>query len=100
MTTEGSEAYYDILEILDDYLTDYVVTSDNKEYKTGEKRLYAPTVVVVKDGEIMGVHEVTVDSQTEPFAGLNDTQKEELYDIYDEMINKLNTETCNKNTGC
>jgi len=99
-TTEGTDAYYDILEVLDEYLSDYVVTSNKKDYKTGEKRLYAPTVVVVKDGEIIGVHEVTVDSQTEPFAGLNETQKKELYDIYNEIVSELNDVSCNKNTGC
>jgi len=97
--TKGTESYYDILEKLDGYLTDYVITDNNKDYDTNEKRLYAPTVVVVKEGEILGVHEVTVDSQTNPFDGLNDTQKEELYGIYEEMIKKLDENTCSK-AGC
>lgn len=96
---EGTESYYDILEKLDEYLSDYIITDNKKEYDTKEKRLYAPTVVVVKEGEIVGVHEVTVDSQTEPYDGLNEDQKKELYNIYDEMISKINNGTCNK-TGC
>jgi len=96
---EGTESYYDILEKLDEYLTDYVITDNNKDYKTNEKRLYAPTVVVIKEGTILGVHEVTVDSQTNPFDGLNDTQKEELYGIYEAMIKKLGENTCSK-AGC
>ena len=97
--TKGTKSYYDILEKLDEYLTDYVITNNNKDYDTNEKRLYAPTVVVVKEGEILGVHEVTVDSQTNPFDGLNDTQKEELYGIYEEMIKNLDENTCSK-AGC
>lgn len=98
---DGTESYYKILDKLKDYLTDYKITSDKKDYDTGEKRLYAPTIVAVKNGEIIGLHEATVDSQTDPYAGLNVDEKKELYDIYTDMFSKINDSKCdNEKTGC
>ena len=99
-TKEGTEGYYSILEILDDYLSEYKITSGKKEYDTKEKRLYAPTVVAIKNGEIVGFHEGTVESQTDPYLGLNDTEKEELKNIFGEMFNKVLSSSCEDETGC
>lgn len=44
-------------------------------YDTGVKRLYAPTVVGVKDGKVVGIHVATVESQTNPYEVLTDKQK-------------------------
>ena len=99
-TKEGTEAYYSILEYLDEYLTDYVLESGNKKYDTKEKRLYAPTVVVVKDGEIVGFHEGTVDSQEDPYLGLNEEEKVELEKIFKEQFKDLISNTCEDERGC
>lgn len=99
-TKEGTDSYYEILNKLDKYLTKYTITSNKKEYDTKEKRLYAPTVVVVKDGEIVGFHEGTVDSQTNPYDGLNDEEKKELTNIFNEMFAKVNRSLCKDETGC
>ncbi len=99
-TKEGTEAYYGILEYLDEYLSEYKITSNKKEYDTKEKRLYAPTVVVVKDGEIVGFHEGTVSSQTDPWLGLNDDEKKELKTIFDDLFKELKDNSCDKETGC
>ena len=99
-TKEGTEGYYKILDALDEYLSEYKITSEKKEYDTKEKRLYAPTVVVVNNGEIVGFHEGTVASQTDPYLGLNDDEKKELTDIFKEMFLKINSDSCNKETGC
>ena len=99
-TKEGTEAYYEILEVLDDYLTEYKITSDKKDYDTKEKRLYAPTIVALKNGEIVGFHEGTVKSQTDPYLGLNDTEEKELEGIFKEMFLKIEDDSCEKETGC
>lgn len=100
-TIDGTESYYKILDRLADYLSDYKITSGKKEYDTGEKRLYAPTVVAIKNGEILGLHEATVESQTDPYSGLTDEEAKELYNIYSDMFVELNESTCNnKETGC
>ncbi len=99
-TKEGTEAYYGILEKLDEYLTEYKITSGKKDYDTKEKRLYAPTVVVVKDGEIVGFHEGTVESQTDPWLGLNDDEKKELKEIFKDLFKEIEDNSCDNETGC
>ena len=99
-TKEGTESYYKILEYLNEYLEDYKITSDKKDYDTKEKRLYAPTVVALKEGKIVGFHEGTVDSQEDPYLGLNETEKEELKAIFNETFKEIKNNTCEKERGC
>ena len=90
----GTDGYYELLNVLSDYLTDYYIKdADGNEYSTGVKRLYSPTVVVVKNGSIVGFHEGTVDDTTYN-KDLNDSQKEELKEIYEEMIKEIAQTTC------
>lgn len=87
----GTDNYYIFLELLDSYLDDYSLTNKSGEkIKTGEKRLLAPTVVFVKDGEILGFHVGTIESQKDAYLELTKEQKEELKNIYLENINKIN----------
>ena len=88
--TDGSTLYTYLLEKLDSFLEDYTIQdNDGKEIQTGEKRIYAPTVVFIKNGEIKQVIEGTVDSQKDPYILLDDSQKEELKNKYLEAFNKL-----------
>lgn len=88
--TDGSTLYTYLLEKLDSFLEDYTIQdNDGKEIQTGEKRIYAPTVVFIKNGEIKQVIEGTVDSQKDPYILLNDSQKEELKNKYLEAFNEL-----------
>lgn len=91
-TTEAGEGYYELLETLDSILEDYVVDGVN----TGVKRLYAPTVVFVKNGEIVGSHVSTVeleDGQT-AFDNLTKDQKQELEDIYNYYMEQTFNDYC------
>lgn len=100
-TNEGTESYYEILSILNEYLTDYKITDSKKEYDTKEKRLYAPTVVAVKNGQIIGFHEGTVESMTDPYQGLTKEEQEELYKTFNNMFAELNDSTCDdEKTRC
>lgn len=93
---EGTELYNYLLTKLDSFLADYSVTdNNNKSVKTGEKRIYAPTVVFIKEGEVKGIVEGTVDSQKDPYILLDETQRKELYDKYLEYFNKL-AEVCDE----
>ena len=88
--TEGTEFYSFLLEKLDKFLTEYgIYDNNNKLVDTGEKRLYAPTVVFIKDGVVKEIIEGTVDSQNDPYILLNETQKNELKNKYLEAFNKL-----------
>ncbi len=99
-TKEGSDAYYKILDELSDFLNDYSITdAKGKEYKTGVKRLYAPTVVMVKNGEVKAFHEDVLESLKDPYAGLTLEQDKELRKLFADMIAKYQGNTCTSE-GC
>ncbi len=97
--SNGSSSYYKLLEKLDEYLTGYYITDENDvKYNTGVKRIYAPTVVVVKNGEVIGFYEGTIDT-AEYNKDLTKDEEKELKKIYTEMIKKLNDNNCS-NRSC
>lgn len=90
---EGTDNYNKLLEKLGDKASTYEGLEDNFI-----KRLYFPTLVVVKNGEITDYIEGTVDSQKDPQKPLNEKQKKELKDKYTKAMKKL--KTCNQNSKC
>lgn len=97
VTREGSEDYYKMLELMDDYLDDYYLTTESgKKVNTKEKRIYAPTIVAIKDGKIKGIHVSTVDSQTDPYESLTKEQEEELSNIFIDLINEVYDLNCDE----
>ena len=97
VTKEGTQGYYKMLELMDDVLEPYyLTTSKGKKVDTKEKRIYAPTVVFIKNGEILGIHVSTVDSQTDPYEKLTLEQEEELSNIFSELINKVYNVNCDE----
>lgn len=75
--TESKDKLFDILD-------DYLETNE-----AGDKKLYVPDVYFVKDGEIIGHHLSTVESYKNPYLGMNDEQKKELYNIYFEYYKEM-----------
>ena len=55
----------------------------------GNKGLAVPDVYFVKDGIILGHHLGTVDSYTNPYVEMTDSEKQELKDIFGEFIKEL-----------
>ena len=55
-----------------------------------------PTVVFVKDGVVLSTHTSTVDSQENPSVELNNTQKDELINIYTSGINSVYEILCDE----
>lgn len=70
---EGTPEYAKLVEVLSDWLTPYSGLNDDTI-----KRVYFPTTVFVKDGEIIDVHLDTVDSQEDGYAELTEDQHAEL----------------------
>lgn len=94
-TQKEKEGYRDLLKALDSILDEYTLTDkDGNTVHTGEKRIYVPLVVFVKDGKIIAHHEGTVDSQEDPYVLINEEQKEELNNIYVENIKKVQKSSC------
>ena len=97
---KGTKGYFKLLKLLDEHLTDYVISYEDKLYEVGEKRIYAPTVVFVKDGKIIGLHVSTVASHTDASVPLTKEQYNELYEIYEDYILELDDSTCSSNSSC
>ena len=97
---KGSKGYFKLLDALEEHLSDYVILFEDEEYEVGEKRIYAPSVIFVRDGEVLGVHVSTVESQEDPRKNLTKKQYEELYSIYEDYIIELDGGTCDVGTFC
>ena len=66
LTIEADEAYYTLLDYFQDFLSDYTLTdSDGNILDTGEKRIYAPNFIYVKDGKVIALTEGISDAQTD-----------------------------------
>lgn len=97
---KGAEGYFKLMDALDKHLTEYVISYEEKEYETGEKRIYAPTIIFVRDGKVLGLHVSTVSSHKSGFDKMNNEQIEELYGIYEEYILEMKNSTCSKDDAC
>lgn len=97
MTSKGTDDYYKILNWLDAILDIYEVKdSEGNTYNTNEKRLYVPTVVFVKEGKIVGYHMDTVESQTDPYVPLTNSEQKELQGIYETLAHNILDDTCDE----
>lgn len=89
-TKKGTDAYYEILDFLGDNLEEYYITEENIMYDTGVTRLYAPTVVTVKNGKVIGFHSGTLEEQDDPYVELDKDEQEKLKNIYIDMLEEIN----------
>ena len=83
------------MERLKDYLGPYQGLNDDTI-----KRLYFPTVVFVKDGQIQMFHEGTIPSQDDPYVKLTDDQEDELENILITGVKKVQGILCTDDTKC
>lgn len=96
-TKEGTDAYYRLLELLNPVLTDYTPLKyetkkgKTKEVKIDEKRIYAPNIVIVKNGEAVSMESGIVDELTDPYMELDDGIKCKIKEQFNCMFDKLNT---------
>lgn len=92
---EGTEEYKKLLEKLGEYAEVYDGL-ENEEIK----RIYFPTVIVVKRGEILLYHTSTVESQEDPYTVLNSEQYNELKELYTTAIKKMKINGCSVDKKC
>lgn len=90
---EGTSKYKKLLEKLGDKVSSYDGLEDENI-----KRLYYPTAIFVKDGEITDYIEGTVESQQDPYKQLTKKQKQELKEKYQKAISKLLS--CKQGSKC
>ncbi len=103
-TREGTEDYYELLEKLDKYLEEYTLTQNKKTYKTGEKRIYQPTIITVKDGKIVSVDNTTIelDKDQTAYDKITEKQYEFYYDHFEKLVKEVYGNGCDtdKEEGC
>lgn len=87
---KGSDAYYKLLENLDNVLTDYTLTdSDNNSVTTGEKRIFAPNVVSIINGKASLLATGISEKQTDPYTELTPEIKKDTKDAFIKVINQV-----------
>ena len=79
---EGTENYTIIMELLGDYFWEYQGLNDPTI-----KRLYFPTMVFVKGGEVQSVHIDTIEGQESGYDPLTEEQHDALLNILMEGLN-------------
>ncbi len=106
-TKEASNAYYEVVTSLANYLNEYILyTSKGKEVDTGVKRLNTPTVVAIKDGEVIDFHEGTVAdhnlAEDESLRDLTEEESSELLNAYTTLISRYLGTDCGvgEERGC
>ena len=88
---KGTDEYYKLVDLLSNVLTPYEGLNDESI-----KRLYFPTVVYVKDGEVLASTIGTVDSQEDPYIKLTNDQYNELKNTYMDNMNKVYNILCDE----
>lgn len=98
-TKEGSEDYYKLLEKLSPVLSDYspltyeTKKGKTKEVKIDEKRIYAPNIVVVKNGEAIALESGEVEALTNPYMEITNEINCEIKEVYKCLFDRLTTES-------
>ena len=99
-TKEGTTGYNELIEKIGNVLSDYTLTSENgEEVEVGEKRIYAPNVVAIVDGEAEKMVEGLSSKLEDPYSELTDEMKEESYNSFKCIWEcfKTDAHTCQKN---
>lgn len=89
--TEGDKYYLQLLNLLDNVLEDYALTNnEGKSVETNEKRIYAPNVIVVRNGEALGLTTGISELQTDSYMELTEEINNESYNMLKELLNQFN----------
>lgn len=97
---EATQEYNAVRLALANHLEDYVLyTSKGKKVNTGQKRVEAPTVVSIVEGQVMGFHEGTVDNH-DGEKKLTKDQVKELTAEYTKLISSQLNKKCMIEEGC
>lgn len=102
-TKEGSEAYHELLKLLDSVLDDYMLEGkDGEEVNAYEKRIFAPNVVSVVKGEAKEKETGIIDELTDPYMEITSDMKKEIYNRFKCVIKCTldASKTCSINKAC
>lgn len=101
-TKKGDKHYLELLKKLDNVLTDYTLTDDdNKEVKTGEKRIYAPNVVAVVNGKAEDLESGISKKEKDPYMKLTEAMNKESTKKFECLMKCLEkSNVCTTKTSC
>ena len=102
---KGTKSYYILLDRLKDYLRDYELTdNEGNTYPTGEKRIYIPFFITVKNGDIVEAKEIsrTLEEGQTKYSEMTESQYNDLYNSFYETFRKIYTSsnTCSVAEKC
>lgn len=100
---KGSKDYSKLLEKLEPVLEDYTLTdSDNSKIEVGEKRIYAPNIISVINGEAKELTTGISDKQTEGYMKLTKEMEKETYNKIKKVLKQVKDKnsTCDLDKGC
>ncbi len=91
-TSNGSEDYYKLLDVLKDYLEDYSLTDeDDNSYPTGEKRIKMPFFITIRNGGIVEAKGITrtLEEGQSKYSEMTDEQYDDLYEKFYDTFSKI-----------
>ena len=94
---EKSKIYENIISIIGNDINTYF---DEDSSRKDMKKMLVPTVVFIKNGDYIGLHFKTVDSQVNSTDELNKEQVLELKHSYQSLIDQINASVCTTDEGC
>lgn len=100
---KGTDDYYKLLEYFDNVLSEYKLTdSNNEKVETNEKRIYAPNVVSVVDGEAKELTTGISSKQDDAYMTITKEMKKETYNNFKCIIKCVleSKNSCSINKEC
>ncbi len=98
-TKEGSRDYYEIVDLLKEYLSNYVIDNQGQAMDTKVKRIFMPFVVFVQKGKILSTREGTTSSHMNGGNGyvtLTESEIEELFNYYVDKMTMIADSSCDE----
>ena len=98
-TKDGTEEYYALLGVLAERLNDFTIKDDaGNDQSTGEKRIYMPYVIAVKDDQVVGdfIGDVATEDYEEgqsAYDPLTSAQYEKLFNNYSNLFHAVYGDT-------
>ncbi len=100
-TKEGTSAYKELLDKFASVLEDYTIKdSSGTETSTGEKRIYAPNVIAVINGQATQLETGNSDLQTNPYQELTPAIKKDMHEKLSCLAKCLNDAKTTCDTRC
>lgn len=100
---KGDKGYYELLKRLDRILEEYTLYDEkNNEISTGEKRIYAPTVVGVVNGKVEKATDGISEKQTDGYMELTEEMQKDTYNKFKCVLKCVidKSKTCSVDKGC